>query len=153
MVPEFDHFPSEEELRSVAESESDPASVNYERKLTYPKIKTVSVILNSLLFLTAVTGLVLVLWFTTGNILLTALLPLGVALLYLFIRAKSILIFLVECYQLLAPTKIRMNCRFEPSCSDYMIASIKKYGAWKGLVKGLGRIHRCHYPNGGYDYP
>ncbi len=153
MAPDFDHFPTEEELRSVLEDETDPASNAYKRTLTYPKIRISSVVLNCLLFLTLVAGLIVLLWFTTKNILLTILVPTGLAVLYLFIRAKSIFIFLVQCYQLLAPTSLRMKCRFEPSCSDYMIAAIRKYGAWKGLFKGLHRLHRCHYPNGGYDYP
>jgi uncharacterized protein len=56
-------------------------------------------------------------------------------------------------YQKTAPKKLRDSCRFEPTCSNYMILAIKKYGIIKGLLLGLNRLLRCHYPNSGYDYP
>jgi putative component of membrane protein insertase Oxa1/YidC/SpoIIIJ protein YidD len=34
-----------------------------------------------------------------------------------------------------------------------MILAIQKYGLIKGIKKGVRRIKRCHYPNGGIDYP
>ena len=56
-------------------------------------------------------------------------------------------------YQKVAPKKLRQSCRFRPSCSNYMIFAIHKYGVIKGIGKGLNRIYRCKYPNGGYDFP
>ncbi|MCL2154023.1 MAG: membrane protein insertion efficiency factor YidD [Leptospirales bacterium] len=56
-------------------------------------------------------------------------------------------------YQKIAPKRIRESCRFEPTCSNYMIMAIKKYGSSKGSLMGFKRLLRCHYPNGGYDYP
>ncbi|HMF35928.1 MAG TPA: membrane protein insertion efficiency factor YidD [Isosphaeraceae bacterium] len=45
-------------------------------------------------------------------------------------------------------------CRFEPSCSRYMVESLKKYGLVRGLARGLLRLSRCHPWNpGGYDPP
>jgi putative membrane protein insertion efficiency factor len=45
-------------------------------------------------------------------------------------------------------------CRFEPSCSTYMILAIKKYGVFYGITKGIWRICRCNpYGRGGYDPP
>ena len=45
-------------------------------------------------------------------------------------------------------------CRFEPTCSTYMIEAIQKFGPLRGTLKGLGRICRCHPWNpGGYDPP
>lgn len=66
---------------------------------------------------------------------------------------KKIMIFFVHLYQAYAPDSIRMACRFTPSCSQYMILSIEKYGAIKGCLKGLNRLSRCTAPNGGEDYP
>lgn len=63
---------------------------------------------------------------------------------------SKILIFLVRLYQKIPHPKL---CRFEPSCSTYMILAIEKYGVVKGVFKGIWRIMRCHYPNGGEDYP
>jgi putative component of membrane protein insertase Oxa1/YidC/SpoIIIJ protein YidD len=34
-----------------------------------------------------------------------------------------------------------------------MILAIEKYGVVKGVIKGIRRILRCNYPNGGIDYP
>jgi putative membrane protein insertion efficiency factor len=36
------------------------------------------------------------------------------------------------------------TCVFYPSCSEYTISAILKYGAYKGLYKGIKRIIRCH---------
>ena len=45
-------------------------------------------------------------------------------------------------------------CRFEPSCSRYMIGALRKYGLLKGLARGIARVLRCHpWHPGGYDPP
>ncbi|HEY6563749.1 MAG TPA: membrane protein insertion efficiency factor YidD [Pirellulaceae bacterium] len=46
------------------------------------------------------------------------------------------------------------RCRFAPSCSQYFIEAVEKYGAVRGLFKGLKRIGRCHpWHPGGWDPP
>lgn len=42
-------------------------------------------------------------------------------------------------------------CRYTPSCSQYTIDAVIKYGAMKGTWLGLKRISRCH-PWGGHGY-
>ena len=45
-----------------------------------------------------------------------------------------------------------VGCRFEPSCSEYTIEAIEKYGVREGGFKGLCRILRCNPLNkGGHD--
>ena len=66
---------------------------------------------------------------------------------------KKTLIFLILLYQKYAPEFVRASCVFEPCCSEYMKLSIEKYGTIKGLFKGIKRLFRCHYPNGGIDVP
>lgn len=66
---------------------------------------------------------------------------------------KKAAIWLVHFYQNKASNKTRLKCVFEPSCSEYMILSIKKYGLIIGVFKGIKRLFRCHPPNGGKDYP
>ena len=39
---------------------------------------------------------------------------------------------------------LRGNCRFSPTCSEYMIQAIKKYGVWFGIYKGIKRLGKCH---------
>lgn len=66
---------------------------------------------------------------------------------------KKIIIWVVRLYQKKAPYYIRSSCRFKPSCSEYMILSVEKYGCFKGVYKGVRRLLRCKPPNGGVDYP
>lgn len=60
---------------------------------------------------------------------------------------------LVLVYKAFAPLNVRGKCRFEPTCSTYMIMAIQKYGLIVGVIKGIGRLHRCKPPNSGEDYP
>lgn len=66
---------------------------------------------------------------------------------------RNFTIGLVLLYKAFAPMSIRDRCRFEPSCSTYMIMALQKYGFFVGVYKGLRRICRCHPPNGGEDLP
>ncbi len=66
---------------------------------------------------------------------------------------KFLLVNFILLYQRNAPTRIRQSCRFEPSCSNYMLLAIEKYGLIKGVLKGVKRILKCKYPNEGIDYP
>ena len=78
---------------------------------------------------------------------------LAVAILLSYILLKYFLIGAVLMYKAFAPLEMRRQCRFEPTCSTYMVIALKKYGPIIGLVKGICRIARCHPPNGGIDYP
>jgi len=73
--------------------------------------------------------------------------------LYSLIRLRGIIIWFIHIYQRYASEDIRLSCVFEPSCSEYMILSIKKYNVICGCIKGIKRLMRCHLPNGGIDYP
>jgi uncharacterized protein len=43
-------------------------------------------------------------------------------------------------------------CRFAPTCSEYMLNAVDKYGVWKGVGMGLRRLLRCHpFHAGGFD--
>ncbi|WP_394698292.1 membrane protein insertion efficiency factor YidD [Labilibaculum manganireducens] len=66
---------------------------------------------------------------------------------------KSIFIAFIRLYQNTAPKRIRESCRFEPSCSEYMIISLNKFGVKDGLKKGIKRLRKCKPPYGGIDYP
>lgn len=64
------------------------------------------------------------------------------------------LVGMVRLYQLTLSPFLGNVCRFEPSCSRYMIGAIEKHGPIRGVLKGIGRLLRCHplHP-GGYDPP
>ncbi len=43
-------------------------------------------------------------------------------------------------------------CRFEPTCSMYMLEAVDRYGVVRGVGKGIMRLLRCHpFHEGGYD--
>jgi putative membrane protein insertion efficiency factor len=66
---------------------------------------------------------------------------------------KRIAIGAVLMYKAFAPLETRDRCRFTPTCSTYMIMAINKYGLFIGVYKGIKRITRCRFPNGGVDFP
>lgn len=64
------------------------------------------------------------------------------------------LIVMVRLYQRGISPLLGNNCRFNPTCSQYMIQAVEKHGAIRGALKGIGRILRCHpLSRGGYDPP
>ena len=47
---------------------------------------------------------------------------------------------------------IKIRCKYYPTCSEYMIQAIEKYGVIKGIFLGLKRILKCNpFSKGGYD--
>jgi|TARA_B110000438_G_scaffold198726_1_gene190231 putative membrane protein insertion efficiency factor len=61
---------------------------------------------------------------------------------------KTIPIFFILMYQKFISPLLRPSCRFHPTCSEYSIQAITKYGAIKGMFLSLKRILRCN-PWGG----
>ncbi|MDE7211361.1 MAG: membrane protein insertion efficiency factor YidD [Lachnospiraceae bacterium] len=66
---------------------------------------------------------------------------------------KKVLIFFVRIYRkYISPLKGRPSCRYFPTCSQYAIEALEKYGAIKGSYLAVRRILRCHpFRKGGYD--
>ncbi|MCS6101929.1 MULTISPECIES: membrane protein insertion efficiency factor YidD [Shewanella] len=60
---------------------------------------------------------------------------------------------LILMYRVIAPTRLRESCLFEPTCSEYAIIALKKYGFLKGWFLSIKRIVGCKQPHGGVDYP
>jgi putative membrane protein insertion efficiency factor len=64
------------------------------------------------------------------------------------------LIGLVRVYQWTLSPIIGRQCRFTPTCSNYFIGAVQKYGVLRGAWRGVLRICRCHpFHPGGYDPP
>ena len=69
---------------------------------------------------------------------------------------KGLLYFLIggiKFYQIfLSPLKRNSSCRFIPTCSQYAVEALEKYGPFKGSYLAVKRILRCnHFSKGGYD--
>ena len=67
-------------------------------------------------------------------------------IIYLFIGV-------IKLYKTFISPIFPTTCRFEPTCSQYSIDSLKTYGLFKGLIKSVIRIARCNpwFGYGGYD--
>ena len=64
------------------------------------------------------------------------------------INIKFVLKKLIRVYQLVVSPYLGNNCRFYPSCSNYAIEAIEKFGVLKGIKMAFFRILKCN-PWGG----
>jgi putative membrane protein insertion efficiency factor len=65
-----------------------------------------------------------------------------------------LVIAMIRLYQWTISPWLGPRCRFLPTCSEYTILAIRKYGVIRGVGKGARRILRCHpWHPGGYDPP
>lgn len=62
---------------------------------------------------------------------------------------KYLVIIPVRLYQMLFSAWMPNVCRYEPTCSHYMLGAVRKHGAFKGTWLGVKRLLRCA-PWGGY---
>ena len=68
---------------------------------------------------------------------------------------SKLLIFFIKVYKkTLSPLfkAIGVECKYYPTCSEYTMQAIEKYGAFKGSLLGIKRILKCNpFSKGGYD--
>jgi putative membrane protein insertion efficiency factor len=60
-------------------------------------------------------------------------------------------VLLIRIYKLVISPWLGPKCRYTPTCSQYALDALNKYGMIKGLLRTLKRISRCH-PWGGSGY-
>jgi hypothetical protein len=60
-------------------------------------------------------------------------------------------VVLIKLYQWVLSPVLGPKCRYTPSCSQYALEALKKYGPLKGGWLSIRRISRCH-PWGGHGY-
>ncbi|MGI6345431.1 MAG: membrane protein insertion efficiency factor YidD [Bacillota bacterium] len=66
--------------------------------------------------------------------------------------AVKLAVFLIRVYRRWISPLLGPSCRFYPTCSEYMIQALEKYGFFRGGWLGVRRILRCHpFSPGGYD--
>ncbi|MBR4173663.1 MAG: membrane protein insertion efficiency factor YidD [Clostridia bacterium] len=66
---------------------------------------------------------------------------------------KNVVISFIKFYRRhISPIKRYPSCRFTPTCSEYAICALEKYGLFKGLCLAIWRFLRCNpFCKGGYD--
>ncbi len=65
---------------------------------------------------------------------------------------KTFLLFLIRFYRAYISPLKPPCCRFTPTCSEYALEAVKRYGPWKGMWLSVKRIAKCHpFHKGGYD--
>lgn len=65
---------------------------------------------------------------------------------------KMLLIGIIRFYQRAISPLLPNSCRFYPTCSEYAVQAVEKYGVLKGLYMGIKRVLKCHpFHPGGYD--
>ena len=61
-------------------------------------------------------------------------------------------IIVIKLYQFFISPFLGLNCRFNPTCSNYAIKSLKKHGLIIGLYYSILRISKCHpWGDSGHD--
>ena len=94
------------------------------------------------------------LFFQNNEPLFKLLYYLAVFLLIAMILARKAVIMCVQLYQHYAPEDVRRRCLFKPTCSEYTILAVKKYGVVIGLIKAYKRLFlRCRGNIYQIDYP
>ena len=65
---------------------------------------------------------------------------------------QKVLIALLRGYKKFVSPFLPSACRYSPTCSEYMMQAVAKYGAARGVWMGLKRLARCHpFHEGGFD--
>ena len=66
--------------------------------------------------------------------------------------ARSFVLFLLRGYKWVLSPLLPPACRYVPSCSEYAMEAVDRYGVWRGGLMALWRVLRCHpFVQGGYD--
>lgn len=65
---------------------------------------------------------------------------------------RSLILGMIKLYQLVLSPLLGANCRFHPTCSNYAIQAIDRFGVVKGGYLSLRRLIKCHpFHEGGFD--
>jgi uncharacterized protein len=65
---------------------------------------------------------------------------------------NRLLIHMIRFYQRRISPHLRSACRFMPTCSEYTVTALERFGTHKGLRLAIWRILRCNpFGRGGYD--
>ena len=66
--------------------------------------------------------------------------------------AKLVVLKMLRAYKWAVSPLLPHACRYVPTCSEYAMAAVERYGALRGGWMALGRLLRCHpFARSGYD--
>jgi hypothetical protein len=66
--------------------------------------------------------------------------------------AKLVMLRLLRAYKWAISPMFPPACRYVPTCSEYAMEAVERYGALRGGLMALLRLLRCHpFAHGGYD--
>lgn len=67
-------------------------------------------------------------------------------------RATSCVLLLLRGYKWALSPLLPPACRYVPTCSDYAVEAVERYGVLRGGLMAMWRLLRCHpFVRGGYD--
>jgi uncharacterized protein len=65
---------------------------------------------------------------------------------------QAVVIALLRFYKSWLSPLLPSSCRYYPTCSEYMLEAVRKYGTARGVWLGVKRLCRCHpFREGGFD--
>jgi putative membrane protein insertion efficiency factor len=65
---------------------------------------------------------------------------------------KRVLLSALRFYKAQVSPALPPACRYSPTCSEYAIEAVERYGAWRGTVMAIRRVLSCNpFARGGYD--
>ena len=65
---------------------------------------------------------------------------------------RKAVIGVLQAYKRFVSPFLPSACRFHPTCSEYMLEAVNRYGVVRGVGVGLKRLLRCHpFCEGGFD--
>lgn len=67
---------------------------------------------------------------------------------------EKLVLLLIKFYKCTISPFLKSQCKYYPTCSEYALLAIHRYGLFKGIIKSIARIIRCNpFSNGGIDFP
>lgn len=65
---------------------------------------------------------------------------------------RKVTVSFLQFYKRFVSPALPSACRFHPTCSEYMLDAVQKYGVLRGISLGVRRLLRCHpFHQGGFD--
>lgn len=65
---------------------------------------------------------------------------------------KRVVVATLQAYRRWISPALSVACRYVPTCSEYAIEAVEHYGVFRGGLKAMGRLLRCHpFVKGGFD--